>query len=335
MLAAYMKNIHDIILKEVPLGHLGLDDIHLKVEACGICGSDITAAIDGSEAYRAFGHEIAGTVLEIGQAVTNVRVGDKVVLESASACGRCSNCRNMKQELCQNIQSFWPRPPYGFAQEMIVPSISAIPYDGLTPEEASLSEPLGVALDMHRVAEIQVGSHVLVSGLGPIGLMAIRLAKLSGAEKIYACDLSGAKKRLELARAFGADEIIPVDQVSLETYAFPQPPDRLMVSSPPKTLAPMVKIAAPKAIISFIGIKYGPAGQVTFDANELHFKRIQLRGSFASPAMGTPQALHLLKQGIIGGNTLISQTFPLTELPRAMKMAVDDLEHTVKIIIKS
>jgi L-iditol 2-dehydrogenase len=305
------------------------------VEACGICGSDITTAMDGTKEYQSFGHEVAGTVLEIGKAVTNVKVGDKVVLESSSACGRCSNCRNLRQELCTNIQSFWPRPPYGFAEEMIVPSITAVPYDGLSPEEASISEPLGVALDMHRVAEIQVGSHVLVSGLGPIGLMAIRLAKLSGAEKIYACDLSKAKRRLELARAFGADEIIPVDQVSLETYSFPQPPDRLMVSSPPKTLQPMIKIAATKAIISFIGIKYGPAGQVTFDANEIHFKRLQLRGSFASPAMCTPLALHLLKQKMIDGKSLISHTFPLAELPRAMKVAVEDVEHSVKVIIKA
>jgi L-iditol 2-dehydrogenase len=107
-----------------------------------------------------------------------------------------------------------------------------------------------------------------------------------------------------------------------------------MVSSPPKTLLPMIKIAAPKAIISFIGIKYGPAGQVLFDANEIHFKRLQLRGSFASPAMCTPLALHLLKQGIIDGKSLISHTFSLAELPRAMKMAVEDVEHSAKIVIK-
>lgn len=333
MLAAYLKRLDDIILKEVPAGRLGLDDIRLKIDACGICGTDVTDALDGGENYRAFGHEIAGTILETGAAVTHVAVGQKVVLESSTACGKCSNCRNMKQELCDNVQSFWPRPPYGFAEEMVVPAITAVPYDGLTPEEACLSEPLGVALDMHRIADIQVGSHVLVSGLGPIGLMAVRLAKLSGAEKIYACDLSTATRRLELARAFGADEIIKVDQVPLDKYAFAQPPDRFMVSSPPKTLPVMLTIAAPKAIIAFIGIKYGPAGQIQFDANDFHFKRLQLRGSFAAPAMGTPQALHLLKQGIIDGKALVSHTFSLAELPKAMKMAAEDLEHSVKIVI--
>ena len=333
MIAAYIKNIDDIILKEVPPGNLELDEVRLKVDACGICGTDVIAPLDGGDEYRPFGHEIAGTILEVGSVVTGIQVGDNVVLESASACGRCSNCRNMQQELCQNIQSFWLRPPYGFAEEMLSPAISAIPYEGLTPAEACLSEPMGVAIDMHRLADIQISSHVLVSGLGTIGLMAIRLAKLSGAEKIYACDLSGATKRLELAEKFGADEIIPVDKTPLEEYSFSQPPDRFMISSPPKTLETMVKIAAQKAIISFIGIKYGPASQVTFDANEFHFKKLQLRASFASPALFTPMALHMIKTGIIDASAMITHTFPLVELQKAITVAATNKAEAIKVIV--
>ena len=334
MKAAYFKNIDDIILKDVPRGELEVDDIRLKIDACGICGTDVMNALDGGDDYRPFGHEIAGTVLEVGSAVTDIKVGNKIVLESASACGRCINCRNMQQELCQNIQSFWPRPPYGFAEEMISPAISAIPYEGITPEQACLSEPLGVAIDMHRLADIQIGSHVLVSGLGVIGLMAIHLAKLAGAEKIYACDLSGATKRLELAEQFGADEIITIDKTPLEEYSFPQPPDRFMISSPPKTLEKMIKIAAPKAIISFIGIKYGPAGEVTFDANEFHFKKLQLRGSFASPALFMPMALNLIKTGAIDASAMITHTFPLAEIQKAMTVAATNKAEAIKVVIK-
>ncbi len=334
MKAAYFKNIDDIILKEVPGGNLEINDIRLKIDACGICGTDVMNALDGGDDYRPFGHEIAGTVLEVGAGVSDIQVGNKIVLESASACGRCTNCRNMQQERCQNIQSFWPRPPYGFAEEMISPSISAIPYEGITPEQACLSEPLGVAIDMHRLADIKLGSYVLVSGLGAIGLMAVRLAKLAGAEKIYACDVSGATKRLQLAEQFGADEIIAIDKTPLEEYAFPQPPDRFMISSPPKTLEAMIKIAAPKAIISFIGIKYGPAGQVTFDANEFHFKKLQLRGSFASPALFTPMALNLIQTGAIDASAMITHTFPLEELQKAMTVAATNKAEAIKVVIK-
>ena len=331
--AAYMKSHKDIIFREIELEPVLPHEVRVSVQACGICGTDVTAAVDGKEDHTPFGHEIAGTILETGSAVTNVRVGQKVVLESSSACGQCDNCRNRQQDLCTNVQSFWPRNRLGMAQEMLSPAQCAVPYDGLSPEVACLSEPLGVALDMVHNADIEIGNHVVVSGLGTIGLMAIQLAKKAGAEKVYACDLSTATARLKLANQLGADEVIAVDKSPLADYAFSQEPDRFLVTSPPKTLPPMIGVAAAKAIICFIGIQYGDGSQLSFDANEFHFKRLQLRGSFASPAMCTPLALHLLRSGVIDGPALISHVYPMKDLAKAIEMAAFHTDQTIKVVI--
>jgi D-arabinose 1-dehydrogenase-like Zn-dependent alcohol dehydrogenase len=115
-----------VFLKDIEQPPLEPDDIRVGIDACGICGTDMH--VTKGEANEApFGHEIAGTILEIGCRVTGLAVGQRVVLESSSACGRCSNCRNTRQELCSDIQSFWSSPNRGFAEEMVSPAICAIP----------------------------------------------------------------------------------------------------------------------------------------------------------------------------------------------------------------
>ncbi len=333
MKTAFFKNLNDVVLKEINLWKPDDQEMRIKVEACGICGTDVTSAHDGKDDYQPFGHEIAGTILEMGKPYKGFQVGQKVALESASACGACLNCKDTKQELCTDIKSFFFKTSFGFAQEMISPSICAVPFEGISPEEACVSEPLGVAIDMHRLADIRIGSHVVVSGLGPIGLMAMKLAKLSGAEKVYACDLSSATARLEMARKWGADEIIEVDKTPVDQYPFKQAPDRFLISSPPKTLLSMMKVAAKGGVISFIGIKFGDGAKVTFDANDFHFKKLQLRASFASPALYTPMALNLIQKKIVDAKALITHTFRLEQIQEAMKTAAD-ARNALKVVVK-
>ena len=333
MRAAYMKKVDDVVIKDVQSSPLELDEIRVKVQACGICGTDVMAAVNGSDDYLSFGHEVAGEVIEIGKAVKNVSVGQSIVLESSSACGTCENCRNDQRYLCEIGPSFWPKPPFGASEEMISPAACAVPYEGISPEEACLSEPLGVALDVFKTTDIKVGSHVLVSGLGTIGLMAIRLAKLAGAETIYACDLSGSKKRLQIAKEFGADEVICVDKTPLDKYTFNKAPDRFMVTSPPKTLNAMFEVAALYSVITYIGIKYGSDGMVTFDANAFHFKRLRLHASFASPAFYIPEALNLIQTGRIDAKKLISHKFEIEDVALAINTAVNDVENAVKVVL--
>lgn len=332
MKRAFIKNFEDIVIRDV-VDDLDKDEIRIHVDACGICGTDITTAYEGVADYMPFGHEVAGTIIEIGSSVMNLQIGQKVILESASACGQCSQCRNTQQEYCQNIKTFFAKQKLGFAESMTTPAISAIPYDDVEPEIACLSEPLGVALDMVLNADIKIGSVVLVSGLGTIGLMAIKLARLVGAKYIYACDVSTATKRIQTAIECGANEIITIDTMLLDEYKFKNKPNRFLVSSPPKTLSTMFNIADTGSIISFIGIKYGDGAFVNFDANNFHFKKLQLRGSFASPALRTPMALQLLKNRTIDGYKLVTHIYCLNEIKKAISQAARSSE-SIKVVIK-
>jgi len=140
MKAAFRRN-NEIIFKDLQLRPLAEDEIKVRIEACGICGSDLHVNPDLADKELPFGHEIAGTVMETGKGVLNVRIGDKIVLDSATPCGTCEYCRNAQQEFCVKIKSFWGTRTFGFAEEMIAPAICAIPRGGLPADVASLIEP--------------------------------------------------------------------------------------------------------------------------------------------------------------------------------------------------
>jgi L-iditol 2-dehydrogenase len=211
----------------------------------------------------------------------------------------------------------------GFAEEMIAPAISAIPCEDLPPDVACLSEPLGVAIDMVRLADIRLDSNVLLMGAGPIGLMALAIVKRMGARRIFYSAYRKQEVRARLVERFGADELVDPTETPLEEQDFGCGIDRILVTSPPRTLESALKVAAKGGIISYIGIEYGEGAYCRFEANDFHFKKLQLRASFASPAMYTPLALQYLREGVVDGEALITHRFPLTEIEQAMQTARD------------
>lgn len=221
----------------------------------------------------------------------------------------------------------------GLAERMVTPSISMVDYSGMDPAIACLSEPLGVAIDVVEVAELSQYSTVLVSGLGPIGLMALRLAKLAGVQKIYASTFSFEEKRNALALEFGADELLFEDEIPLRERKLDPAPDRILTTAPPPSIGGCVPCAAVGANIVFIGVGHGETDRITLAANEFHFKKIQLRSSFASPALRTPLALDLLKSGRVDGNKLISHRFPLSDAAEAIRVACTDKKNAIKVVV--
>jgi threonine dehydrogenase-like Zn-dependent dehydrogenase len=319
----------DVFLRDITLPPLKEGQIRLKVEACGICGTDIHCSMENEQQ---FGHEIAGKILEISPGVSKLVVGQKIVLDSATPCGRCDNCKNAENELCSDIQSIWYVPSFGFAEEMIAPAISATQYENITPEVASLQEPLGVAIDLVRLAEINMNSNVLIIGQGTIGLMATALAKRSGARRIFVAESKSRAKRVELAERFGADICFDPLETPLESMDFGCEINRILVTAPPKVLTTAFKIAGKGAIISFIGIAFGESADVTFNANEFHFKKLQLRGSFASPALFGPMALRYLTEGVVDGKALITHRYGLDRLQEALRVSKEE-STSVKVVI--
>jgi len=325
------KKGEEFLIKDTEIRDAEAGEIRLKVDASGICGTDLHKK-EGDVKERRFGHEVAGTIVALGAGVTGLELGQKVALDSSTPCGRCANCKNARQELCTNVQSLFKSGLFGMAEETIAPAISAVPFEGVSPEVACLQEPLGVAIDMVRLADIGIDSNVLVIGPGAIGLMAVALAKRAGARRIFVSGHRRRTRRVELAKDFGADHFVEADELDPEKPDFGCRIDRVMVTAPPRTLVDAFKIACKGGIVSFIGIEHGEGGNCTFDANAFHFKKLQLRASFASPALFGPKAIRYLCEGVVNGEALVSHRYPLEEMAAAVETARSD-PSAVKVVI--
>lgn len=333
MLAALVKAPFEFRMVEVAVPEVKDDWALVKVEACGICGTDMHYATHLATEWQGFGHEVAGVVVKAGYGVRSVKEGDRVVLESGSYCGTCDLCRNGRSDLCNKGANFWGNETMGFAEYILAPKESLVLYEGLTPEVACLSEPIGVAVDMVRVADIALGDEVLVLGLGPIGLMSIPIARMRGAARIYAVNRSGGR-RAQAAKALGADEIISTSETPVREIAFRKGVDRALVSASVSAIADAMPVMNYGGILTYIGIEFGTGATISFDANDFHFKKLQLRASHAAPGLFFPIVLQLLRDKHVDGDALISHVMPLDKMAEAMALVRDCRDEVIKVVIK-
>lgn len=335
MRVVYVKAPFQFEIRETEMPKPGENQVLLDVRACAVCGTDMHTAATDADHFQSFGHEIAGVVVENGPGAGRFKPGDKVIIESGTFCHVCENCRNGRPDLCTNgISIIDDVEISGYADYMLVPEQAMVPFDGLDFKEAALAEPLGVALDLFYTTGIELNDDVAVVGLGPIGLMTIALAKAAGARNIYAIQKSGrSKARIELARKLGATDVILTSETDLTSYPFPRGGvNKIMITAVPSVIPEMMKIALYGTIIGFLGIDM-QHGDITFNANDFHFKKLQLRASYAVPALWFPRALELLKSKVVDPKDFITQTFPLEEIETWFKKQRDDSSDVVKMVM--
>lgn len=324
--AAYQKAPWQTKLRSVTLPKPPAREVLLRVAACGICGTDLSAAVK-TKNWQPFGHEVAGVIETLGAGIDHLRVGQTVVLETSSYCGRCELCRNGRVDLCNKAPGFWGRPAMGLSDRMLVPVECVVPYSGLAPDIASLAEPAGVAYDMVQTAAVRLGERVAVIGPGPIALMAIPLLRRAGAARVVCIGHKHSVRRLEVARQLGAE--IGHD---LQAPQLARQFDHVLVTAPVETLPAALALLAYGGELTYIGIGTGP-GKIAFEANDFHYRKLQLRASFASPALYFPVVLDLLKAGIIPGEKIISHHFALRDIGTALQTCRDEKATTVKVIV--
>lgn len=328
-LAPWQVEIREVSLPDSPPA----GDVLVRVDACGICGTDVSAIAAKAAQWEPAGHEVAGTILALGNGVAHLQVGQRVVLETASFCGHCDLCRNGRVDLCVKAPNFWGRPAMGFSDLMLVPSACVVPFTHpISAAIACLAEPAGVAYDMVRTAGITLGSRVAIVGLGPIGLMAGALAKYSGASTIVAIERSVCLRRLEIAAEIGCQATPndgPLDKLESLRGQF----DHVLMTAPVECIAPGLTLLSYGGEMTYIGIGTGN-NTISFDANDFHFRKLQLRASYASPALYLPVVLELLACGIIPGHKIISHRFGLSQMDQAMQTLRDDRAGVAKIVIE-
>jgi L-iditol 2-dehydrogenase len=334
MRAAYVKAPFQFQIRDVELRAPSDEEIVVDVRACGVSGSDLEAAAATATDWMPLGHEVAGVVAAAGRKTANVRPGQKVVLESRTFDRFSRLSRNGRVDLDSAGPSYGMERSMGFADRMVVPREVAVPFDGISFTAAALVGPLGVALDLVNAGEIGIGDDVLVLGTGAVGLMAIRLARLRGARRIYAAQRSGARKRLELAAEMGADEVILNDEVRLADYPYARGGvDRVLVTAPPRVIPEALAVTNVGGIVAFIGMETGAGGLVSVDANLFHRRQLQLRASRVSPSLCLPTCIELIQSGSVNAERLVSHTFQIEEIPQAFRIMRDDRQNRAKLVM--
>ena len=212
-----------IELQDVPEPSCSERGMVIRVEACGICGSDLRTYRSGHPRVNPpwiIGHEVAGVVVEVGKGVKDFQVGDQVAVAPPVYCGKCWYCKRGMHYLCINQRELAQAWPGGFAEYMAIPeealilgSIHRIP-EGLSFEEAAISEPASSCVNAHEVAETSLEDTVAIIGAGPIGCFHVEIARARGARKVILMDV--LKTRLGIAQRFAPDHLIQNSLGSLE-----------------------------------------------------------------------------------------------------------------------
>lgn len=339
MRALWGKAPFQFDLREVPNPTPRVGDVLVRVIGCGICGTDLHFLRAMNRDWTPLGHEISGRVEEVGEGISHLRIGDPVIVENNTSCGVCEACKNGETRYCRSIWTFM-NDQAGIGDYVCVPEGSLQKYHDLTSRQASLAEPLTVAIDVALRADIPLNSEVAVWGAGPIGIMACQIAKLRGARRVFLVgsprDNPRNRFRLELGHEFGADVTISGNENAFNEImnTTGDGVDRILMTAPPNAIPEALRACRFGGIVALIGLEERSGETIMLDVNAFHFQKLQLRASHAIPNHYFPIALDLLARGVIDPDRLITHVFPLNEYRGAFEIANHPDERVGKVVIE-
>jgi len=326
MKALQITKPHEVKMITLERPEPGPGEVLIKVMASGICGTDVHI-LEGEYlgAYPVIpGHEFAGVVEQVGQAVSRIKVGDKVAVEPNIACDNCSYCLNNQQNFCENWQAVGVTLPGGMAEYVIAPEKAVFNIGELEFEEGAFVEPLSCVLHGVQKTSIRLADRVLILGAGPIGILLLQAVKVQGAQSVTVVELDQA--RAETAQAFGANQIYR----SLDDL----PKDAFEVVIDATGVIPVMKRTADftrkGGKILLFGVP--PKTSVEFEAFTLFVKGLTILTSYTS-VRNSLQALDLLKNRRINVKPLISHRLPLAEFEHGVNLIKNKQEHVKKVLI--
>jgi L-iditol 2-dehydrogenase len=333
------RGIGNIEVQEVPEPSAGPGQVVIKVDSAGICGTDLHIYLDEFETRPpvTIGHEVAGRIAESGRDVTGWKEGDRVTTETYFyTCGQCGNCRRGRRNLCLERRSIGSKEDGAFAEFLVTPASNLIRIpDELDLESAALTEPL--ACTVHGVlqtAGVRAGDNVVIAGPGPIGLLALQLAKVAGASVIV-IGTNQDLGRLKLAKELGSDDVINIqevnDVVECVTDIFSGNGADVVVecSGNPLAAKTLADVASRGARFCQMGL-YGKA--ISFDQDAVCYKELVVTGTNASVTPAWTRALKLLSERKVDARRLISHRFGIAEWDKALEIMKS--KQGVKIILK-
>jgi threonine 3-dehydrogenase len=316
-----------LALTEVAMPTLRPQQALVRVKQTGICGTDLH--IERWDDWAAthvsppliVGHEFAGEVVEVGEAVTDVAVGDLVSGEGHLVCGRCRNCRAGRRHLCINTRGIGVQTDGAFAEYIAMPSGNLWVHEHpIDPGVAAIFDPFGNAVHT-ALAFPMLGEDVLVTGAGPIGIMAAMVSKHAGARNVVITDLS--ESRLDLARKLGVTSgLNPAHEQVQHSYRRLEMREGfdvgLEMSGNPAALADMVASMTHGGRIAMLGL---PSGEISLDFADVVSKMLTIKGIYGREMYETWYAMSVLVQSGLDISGVITDRFDHTEYERAFATA--------------
>ena len=317
------------------------DEVLVKMEYCGVCGSDVHYFRFGGIGRRkvtfpyVLGHECTGEVLEIGSKVTNVTVGDKVVMEPGLGCGHCEYCMTGRYNLCEDMK-FMATPPYNgaFKKYMAYPARGCFKLpESVSTLEGAMIEPLAVGMHAARRGEVDNSKVVLITGMGCIGLMTLLSCKAMNAQKIIVTDIF--QNRLEKALELGADYAINVAETDmlekLKELTDEKGADVVFeTAGRAQTAAQNVFAVRRGGVIVQVGTIADP---VPYQFNELGKIEADIRSVFRYRNI-FPLAIKLIEKGDIDLKAVDPDIFDFEDVDKAFDTAINRGNEVVKCILK-
>ena len=324
-------------IRTVPEPKPGENDVLLAVRASSVCGTDLHIWVWNEWAQThvtriplILGHEVGGEVIEVGSGVTNLSVGDHVSAETHIADGTCYACRRGKMHICEHVEVLGVQHDGVFAEYAVLPATNAWKNDpNLEPELASIQEPLGNAvhslLPEDNIEDL-AGKNVLVTGCGPIGLLAIAVARQIGARKVFATEVNPV--RIELAKQMGVDRVFnPVEESKdLLPTIFSETDGNgvdvaVEMSGHPASLRLVFEALTPGGRVSLLGLF---DHDVMLNVNDaIVLKAARVHGIYGRRMFETwYQVKNLLQHSGLREKMarIITHRVPLSELPHAMEL---------------
>jgi len=338
--AMYYSN-KDVRLEEMPTPQIGHGELLMRVEASGICGSDVMEWYRIHKVPLVLGHEVAGVVVAAGEGVYRYKVGDRIIAAHHVPCNTCHYCLSGNHTVCDTLRktNFYPG---GFAEYIRLPAINvdrgvfSLP-DEVSFEEATFVEPVACVLRGQRRARMRPGCSVLVIGSGIAGLLHVHLARALGAGRVVATDI--IKHRLDAATQFGADAALHAED-DVPAYLRKVNDGRLadlviVCTGVESAIAQALKSVERGGTVLFFA-PTGPGVTIPISINDLFWRNdVTLTTSYAGSPADHAVALEMIRAGTLHVKEMITHRLSLTETGLGFRMVTHPQDYnSIKVIIE-
>ena len=315
-----------IWLEDIPEPSIGPNDVLIKIAKTAICGTDMHIYNWDAWARKtipvpmAVGHEYCGRVVEVGSEVRGLKAGDRVSGEGHITCGHCRNCRAGRRHLCRNTVGVGVNRPGAFAEYLAIPADNAFKLpDSISEDIASILDPFGNATHT-ALAFNMVGEDVLITGAGPIGIMAVAIARFVGARHVVITDVNDY--RLELASKMGATRAVNVQRQTLDQVMQDLGMQEgfdvgLEMSGNSAAFRDLLRTMHHGGSVALLGI---PPEETAIDLNQVIFKGLTLKGIYGREMFETWYKMASLLQSGLRLDPIITHHLPIRDFERGFQI---------------